>query len=355
MKKFNLNSARKIFALWIFLFACICGASAQSSIKVHKQILTPQQVFVGFSSCKLQCNFYSAADFFSIASQEKIENNVLKLDLTGPQFKGLEEKCTILNAVLKQDKFEGSEYSLEIDFIPWQAGSLVFPSFDLISLIRDEQDSDSTKCIIALKPVKISSILEKYNETTLKPPVSPIEIPGTSYAVWTFIVALILLLVIICAVLAKLPKITRKIAQMKSRVAFKKNEKNTTKKLNSILKKKITDADFGEQWQKIMRNYLNSRFGFDFSTVPSSRIAKVISNVTGDMLDEKEESVVMSICAMFVRTDYIRFAQGSIDSKLLPSNEHKAEFAKGERKEIIKRSIALIHYLDNPASMEEEL
>ena len=75
----------------------------------------------------------------------------------------------------------------------------------------------------------------------------------------------------------------------------------------------------------LQRNIPNSLFGFDFSTVPSSRIAKVISNVTGDMLDEKEESVVMSICAMFVRTDYIRFAQGSIDSKLLPSNEHKAE------------------------------
>ena len=43
----------------------------------------------------------------------------------------------------------------------------------------------------------------------------------------------------------------------------------------------------------------------------------------------------MDLVSLFTRTDYIVFAQGSIDSRLDPPQEHVAAFADGERKEIV--------------------
>ena len=60
----------------------------------------------------------------------------------------------------------------------------------------------------------------------------------------------------------------------------------------------------------------------------------------------KESETLEKLSALFLRTDYIRYAAGSIDSMLLPAEEHKAEFIDGEKKSLIEMSLNILDGLE---------
>ena len=95
-----------------------------------------------------------------------------------------------------------------------------------------------------------------------------------------------------------------------------------------------------------MRTYLDSRFGVPFGAVTTKRIASVIFNVTGGMLSDSQEDAVLTIVSLFTRTDYIIFAQNSIDSKQLPVEIHEAAFNEGERAGIVESTNGAIEGLE---------
>ena len=47
-----------------------------------------------------------------------------------------------------------------------------------------------------------------------------------------------------------------------------------------------------------------------------------------------------------MRTDYIRFASGSIDSKLLPAETHQALFVENEKKSMVAETYKIIDLLE---------
>ena len=108
----------------------------------------------------------------------------------------------------------------------------------------------------------------------------------------------------------------------------------------------VSDIDFACTWQQIMRTYLEYRFGTSFSSVTARSFASVISSMTGDMLNMEQENAVLSLQGFLQRTDYIRYAGGSIDSLQLPAEEHRAEFMNGERENIIEVSISDVEGLE---------
>ena len=109
-----------------------------------------------------------------------------------------------------------------------------------------------------------------------------------------------------------------------------------------FLKKKISDSEFCESWQKIVRAYLEFRFKISFASVTGRNIEKKIQTVTGGYMTDRQEENIELLTSLFVRTDYIRFAEGSIDSKMLPMEEHQASFLKGEKKSMISSMHGII-------------
>ena len=66
------------------------------------------------------------------------------------------------------------------------------------------------------------------------------------------------------------------------------------------------------------------------------------------------EEALISLVQLFKRTDYIKFARGSIDSRLLPASEHETVLGKYERKSIVKSTDSLIQKIELKINKDEK-
>lgn len=323
---------KKIFLALIFL-AFIFPCSAQNSEKENNdstlQVMVPRDVFIGDSG-QIQYSFRCPVDFFAFS--ESSSNEVLEINLKAEDFLEDPLSCLVKKTTLSRT---GINYNLCITFIPWKTGIIKFRKFNLEEICRKEKGKVSADFNIELSPVVILSLAEKLGATTLRPAKAPEVLPYTNYYVWFFIVLAVILFSLFCTAIIKLPEILRKWKEIKTKISFYKNAVKTKRHLNILLRKKIPDADFSEQWQIILREYLEYRFKSPFASVTGKNIEYKIYKITGGMMSEKQEKAVEELTAHFVRTNYIRFASGSIDSKMLPAEEHQAGFVNGEKKSLI--------------------
>jgi Sec-independent protein translocase protein TatA len=315
-----------------------------------RQTLVPEKMYVG-DNAEIQYTFRSAIDFFALADKKMINGDVLNLNLSHTGFNALSQLCTVSRVYLVRSDLY---YTLFVYLTPWKPGKIDFAPFDLNLACRKNTNNpsaagDDVHFYIDLAPVKVSSLAEEMSVSALKPPIPPLSVPGTNYILWLLIILLIVLLILIGVIMVKLPLILGKWTKLKGLYGFKKNSRNTKKKLRSLLQKKnLDDKEFALRWQQILRKYLEYRFSTSFESVPGSEIGAAIAVCTGDMLLEEQQSAVDGIASSFVRTDYVRFASGSIDSELLPLKEHQASFLEGERASIINAT------LENVLLMEKE-
>ncbi|MFA6936813.1 MAG: hypothetical protein WCQ67_01120 [Treponema sp.] len=325
------------------------------------QVLMPKDVYVG-DTAQIQFFFRSAIDFFSVADLSSVNDETIALDFSQKAFEDKKNFCTISSLTLTRNKLN---YILTMTFVPWKTGVLDFSAFDLYEAVNKERfnsenllldNKEVAKFFIDLRPVKIASLSESLGTTTLKPPASPISVPGTNYTVWSFIIASLIVVILIVLFILKLPKIIKKYYELRENAGFLRNAKSTKKQLRSLLKNtKIMDSEFSNKWQKIIKNYLEYRFEVDFHSTPSPQISNKIRSATGNMLSGNQQCVVEKISALFSRTDYVKYANGSIDSQLLPSQSHQAQFLLNERKNIITETENIINAFESENADLEEM
>ncbi|MBQ1833430.1 MAG: hypothetical protein II563_08870 [Treponema sp.] len=374
---------KKLILIPLIFITVFLSAFADSKNKGSddfvQQIVLPSEVYVG-DEVQLNYTFNSGVDFFTLASSKHIDGDTLYLNPALKPFADSDERYTVNEVSLHRN---GMSYTLLIKFIPWVTGELTIPEFNLSAcclgkdavIVQKEaaEDSESegfeeqvdTMAIdsginpapykIKLKPVNIISLSEKLGAVSLRPPVSPILLPGTNYIIWTLIVVGVILLFGICFVLAKIRSIQEFWYNLRERLGLIKVSKMTRRKLKKLSVKKCSDAEYAAEWQQLMRTYLDSRFGVPFSSVTTKRISSVIFNVTGGMLSELQEDAVLTIVSLFTRTDYIIFAQNSIDSKQLPVEIHEAAFNEGERGGIVESTVKAIEGLEKVEEEKEEV
>ena len=200
--------------------------------------------------------------------------------------------------------------------------------------------------IIQLLPVTIASLSQKMGVTTLREQKGPILLPGTNYIILALSILLVLFITLIFIILIKLPKIIKFISSLKQRFEFYMNAKNALHKLKILRNAKTSDYNFSIFWQKTIKNYLNNRFSTNLTSTPSGKIYSEILKNTDGIIDENYTASLEELSRFFIRTDYIKFAHGSLDSHLLPQEEHAAAFQKTERATIITRSILSINKLE---------
>jgi hypothetical protein len=350
MKKLRLAAFLLVLLLVSPLHGFAQNASGDDDVE---QVLIPKEVFVG-DRAQIKYTFRSAVDFFALADKSRIENDTLTLLVSQKPFTDVADKCTVQSAVLIRNNLS---YSLVITFVPWQPGRVDFAPFDLnvvaSAVPGKESSTDEAHFIIDLAPVTIASLVERTGATALKPPVPPIVVPGTNYLIWSFAIIILILIFVAGIIIAKLPQLIEKIQTWKEQYGFYRNANSTCKKLHKLSERKnIDDRTFAACWQVIVRAYLERRFATSFASVPSSRIEAYIWQLTGETISPEQQDTVHELNTLFSRTDYIRFAAGSVDSELLPLQEHQAVFAEHERVELVERTEQIVKYLE--VKKEEE-
>ncbi len=379
---------KKIFLLPLIFIAATLSVFADTKNKSTsgdfvQQFVLPSEVYIG-DEVELHYTFNSGVDFFALADSKHIDGDTLYLNPHLKPFVDADERYTVNEVSLHRN---GMSYTLLIKFVPWVTGELKFPTFNLSAccLGKDAEIVDEEKTVdndasekdsaekkdggekifeeqvdtmaldsginpapykIRLQGVNIISLSENLGAISLRPPVSPLLLPGTNYILWTLIVVGVLLLFGICFVLAKMRAIQEAWYNLRERLGLIRMSQLTRRHLKKLASKKCSDVEYATEWQKIMRTYLDSRFGVPFGAVTTKRIASVIFNVTGGMLSDSQEDAVLTIVSLFTRTDYIIFAQNSIDSKQLPVEIHEAAFNEGERAGIVESTNGAIEGLE---------
>ena len=108
-------------------------------------------------------------------------------------------------------------------------------------------------------------------------------------------------------------------------------------------KAEVSDPQFAEKYQHIMRNYMEVRFGFPFTKTVTSELMKGFYQATGQLLSENKENAFGQLAASFIRTDYIRYSKAS-----------DSNFGENEKKELIEKAIAGITTIETVEKVEKE-
>lgn len=343
-----------VMGLCLFMATLVPAFSQNNSDESYTQVLIPREVYVGDTG-RIEYSFRSPVDLFALASEKRINGDILTFDVNSPVFAAVSDRCTVQKAILIRN---GLSYNLVIDLIPWKPGIIDFPQVDLTQLCNSgavkEEESEQAAFYVDIAPINIASIVSRLGVTSISPPQSPILLPGTNYVVWCFSILGVLIFFGIGICIVKFRQIAGFFYKLKTRIGLFRNSFSTKRKIRRLLKRKLSDVEFSNAWQMLMKNYLEYRFHVPFASVTSRRISSVISRAVGDMLNEAQENAIEYIVTIFVRTDYIKFANGSIDSRLLPLEEHEAVFAQDEKKKIVEMSESAINRLEILNDEEQE-
>ncbi len=316
----------------IVIFGLFCNFLFSQTNIVES--VSPKNFYVG-DFVELSYSFKSGIDFFSDLEKDVFLRE-LKISSLSKEWQN--QDFTVKRLYLKR---ENTTYSLIIDFVPWKTGVLIFPEIDLFSLIFEKS---SVPFVIKLSPVEVSSILAQNVE--LKPLIGPKLIPGTIYFVWVVIIVFLVVVFFVLSVLFRWKKVSQKVKDFKLRLLYSKNAKKSLKLILKLQKKRLQDSDFAQNLQKILKDYISVRFGRNFLSCETSKIFSEFENIFQGTMSDFYQEQIESLISVFYRTDYIRFAQNSIDSARLPHEKFSANFLPDEKSNICKNCIDFIKNIE---------
>ena len=305
---------------------CVCAVGFTEDDTT--QVVMPKTIYVG-DRAELSYTFRSAVDFFADMNDSILSR---KIPLKSLPFETDTDDYTILNASLERN---GLLYTFRLVFIPWNTGAIDFPMFDISAAVYG---GAAAPFIIDVQSVEVSSILQDQDEAQLRASMGPLLLPGTMYALYFAALLSVILLIVIFRLVVKRESVRDAYKTWKLLRLYAKNAKELYRSLKRLERagKKIDDAEFCTELQQLIRRYLDFRFGYRFSAVSSPAIMDTFEKIMADAMSEKTQSGAMSLAAVLRRTDYVRYARGSIDSKKEPAEEFAADLKADERSSLIR-------------------
>lgn len=305
------------------LFASFCCFSQTET----SQMVFPRKIHVG-DIAELRYTFQSNVDFFpneDSVSEKNLFLNRLPLEFDNEDF-------TITKAVIQRNALQ---YTVVFTFSAWKVGQIDFPQFDLLSAVFGSDSSVPFN--IDPEPFEVVSILPKGDDTSLRGIAGPLLVPGTVYVIYAVILLAVVLLILILHTIIRWQAISAKIKERELMRLYAKNARGALRQFRKLEKKssKINDASFCMAIQQIFRFYLTTRFDRRFDTLSSGQLKEVFKEISGDSYTEFLEETADSLSRIFYRADYIRFAQGSLDSKKSPREKFATELQPDERNNLI--------------------
>ena len=305
---------------------CVCAVGFTEDDTT--QVVMPKTIYVG-DRAELSYTFRSAVDFFADMNDSILSR---KIPLKSLPFEKDTDDYTILDASLERN---GLLYTFRLFFIPWNTGSIDFPMFDISAAVYG---GAAAPFIIDVQSVEVSSSLQDQDEAQLRASMGPLLLPGTMYALYFAALLSVILLIVIFRLVVKRESVRDAYKTWKLLRLYAKNAKELYRSLKRLERagKKIDDAEFCTELQQLIRRYLDFRFGYRFSAVSSPAIMDTFEKIMADAMSEKTQSGAMSLAAVLRRTDYVRYARGSIDSKKEPAEEFAADLKADERSSLIR-------------------
>ncbi|EPF25607.1 hypothetical protein HMPREF1221_02161 [Treponema socranskii subsp. paredis ATCC 35535] len=314
--------------LLIIFCISICVSAAGFTEDDTTQVVMPKTIYVG-DRAELRYTFRSAVDFFADMNDSALSREIALKSLP---FETDTDDYTILAASLERN---GLLYTFRLFFIPWNTGSIDFPMFDISAAVYG---GAAAPFIVDVQSIEVSSILQGQDEAQLRESMGPLLLPGTMYALYFAALLSVILLIVIFRLVVKRESVRDAYKTWKLLRLYAKNAKELYRSLKRLERagKKIDDAEFCTELQQLIRRYLDFRFGYRFSAVSSPAIMDTFEKIMADAMSEKTQSGAMSLAAVLRRTDYVRYARGSIDSKKEPAEEFAADLKADERSSLIR-------------------
>ena len=319
---------RKFFAVFflIELFFCPNFVFLQNASEIS-QTLVPLEVYVG-DVAEIR---YSFKLDLKLSFEENFEKeiNVEKIP-----FENISDSLIIKGARFFR---RGDDFTFALKFIPWRTGTISFSPFNLFSVLElDDADMDENYSFnISLLPIEIKSVVEKTGRAEIQGPLPPLMVPGTSYVVFVLVVVTVIFLAAIFHALVKFHDLRRWFSQIKVRRMRRRNSIITLRKLKKNLRNgNLSDIEFCARLQNIVRAYLSCRFDFPFESESARGMPIAFQKIFLGEVSDFVFPVLDDLTSAFIRTDYIRYAHGSIDESLEPKTEHEANLVQGERKSL---------------------
>ncbi|MBP3708783.1 MAG: hypothetical protein J6I73_00020 [Treponema sp.] len=308
----------------IFKIMIIFSLYAQSD---ESQVTIPKRIYVG-DTVELRYVFYSAVDFFADTDDKA---SALDVDLTTIGFETETDDYTITKASFSRNELQ---YTFSMMFVPWRTGELQFPPLDIAAVVRADGTSSF---FLNFLPVSVSSVLQNNSDTAIRASAGPLLLPGTMYALYAILLVSVILLILLIRLVARWRHLYDAYKKRKLLRAYVKNAKDLLRGLRKLERNgsRMDDGAFCAAFQHMIRKYLDFRIGYHFTTVSTSSIMETFDTIMAGTMSERKQSAIMSLVAVMRRTDYIRYARGSIDSERQPADQYAAKFGKDERLSLI--------------------
>lgn len=311
---------------FIRIFSCMNFAFPQNASNIS-QTLIPLEVYVG-DSAEIRYSFTLDVD---VPVEENFE---MEIDVEKIPLETLSDALTIKGARFFR---RGDDFTFAVQFIPWRTGTIEFPPFNLYSALDfgDASMNEQYSCNISLSPIEIKSVVEKTGRAEIQGPLPPLMVPGTSYVVFVLVVVAVIFLAALFRALVKFRDVKLWFSQMELRRTRRRNSVITLRKLKKNLRDETaSDIEFCAALQNIARSYLSFRFDFPFGSESALGMNAAFNKIFLGEIPDSVFPVLDGLTSMFIRTDYIRYAHGSLDERREPKAEHEAHLADGERKSL---------------------
>lgn len=302
---------KKIFISAIFLFFSGLTAFTQGFQPV--QIVTPPKIFTG-EKVSISYTFY--LDDFGLENDENFcTESAVNLLSQYSDVLSVEEASLVHN---------GSQHTLFLTLFLWTPGNLHISPFNI------------GPAVIELNDIQVFSILEQTKSDSLKPFVTPMLIPGTTWMIYTAIILAFILIIGLIVFLLRFERIAKFLKTQRHLGILKRNARKTIKHLKQIwiLQSDFSDSKFCEKVQNTIRIFIENRFKSNFRTWTTSKIYENFEEYMGGKLEKKQEELIEKISSLFMRLDYIRFAVN-------------IAMKNGERKQIIEESIEIVEEFEH--------
>lgn len=292
-----------------------------SNIK-SQQVLIPIQVFIG-DIAELRCSFNSN----NLSIKNFVNGDTVELSLSD-FLKPLDlNEYEILKIQIFQSGVDF--YQLSVNFKAWKTGKIQFPPLKI---------GEET---FEFLPINIASLTEQNKISEIKENEGPLLLPYTTYKILGIVIVFLLFSILCFRLAIKRKKIIFFIKNQNLKRKYKKNKKQTLKQLRKILQTKMSDVDFSENFQHIMRNYLQQKFDAPFTNCVTSQMQKFFFNITQGLLSEQKNENFSELVSLFIRTDFVRYSKN-------------ASFYKEEKESIIKNTEKIIEILEKESFDEKK-
>lgn len=312
------------------------------------QVIIPRQIFIG-DTAELRFSFICTDARINEYAKENLRNfqhlsssAFVKPDSTTFSIKDI-------RIIQNSDNY----FTMNIIFVPWKTGDLKLSEYDLTAAIFGEEinsKSAGEDYLVDFEPINVLSIIEQNNLTEeIGSPQYPKLLPGTIYAVYFRLILLLVFLIAGIILLIQHKKVSFWIKNAKLKAKYRKNKNKTIKTIEKALvefeNNIIDDKKLSELIQQHMRKYLEVRFAYPFINATSSEIVKKYYDITLGLLSDKKNEAIEDIAAVFIRTDYIRYASERTENAKYLLNE------AGELIQRLKTAICTIETEDNNADI----